>query len=109
MRVNETLAGPANSSGAFSCAVKLERMDPPNEKLVEFGKKIAKMGSFRFHALFVMLGVLAGLPLQVVVAWRGTEPGPVELLLRVLLVFACLSVAMAILFWLILRTKVDHE
>jgi len=84
-------------------------MDHQNERLGEFGKKLAKIGSFRIHALFITLGLLAGLPLQVVVAWRGANPGPIELLLRIVLVFASLTVAGVVFFWLILRTKVDSE
>jgi hypothetical protein len=83
------------------------RMQQPPEKFVEFGKKLAKFGPLRFQFLIIAVGVLGGIPLQMVVSWRGTEPGPIELVLRAILVFSSLGVGLAVVFWLVHRTKVD--
>jgi len=46
---------------------------------------------------------VATIPVGTVVAWRGNEPGPVELLLRGILAFCSFGVGLIPYLWIIAR------
>lgn len=53
--------------------------------------------------LFIATGLAACVPIWIVVALRGTEPGPVELFLRGTLAFASFATGIAAFLWIIAR------
>ena len=78
------------------------KFDPPQlPPSIHMG--LIRAGSVRITFWFLVMGVVAGIPLWVVVAWRGTEPGPVELILRGVLVFCSLGVGIVTFLWMIAR------
>jgi hypothetical protein len=71
---------------------------PPNIQ-----RGLVRAGSVRITAWFVAIGLAAGIPLWVVVALRGTEPGPVEILLRGVLAFCSFGAGIVAFLWMIAR------
>jgi hypothetical protein len=64
---------------------------------------LVRAGSFRLKLWFILIALAACMPVGIVVAWRGNEPGPVELLLRGLLALCSFGVGMMAYLWIIAR------
>jgi drug/metabolite transporter (DMT)-like permease len=78
------------------------KYDPPQIP-ASIQRGLLRAGGFRLCIWFLLIGLIACIPLWVVVAWRGTEPGPVELLLRGLLGFCSFGIGIIAYLWIIAR------
>ena len=79
-------------------------MDEPNPFSQQaVAERIARIGLVRVSLWFLGLGLLACIPGGIVVAWRGDQPGPLEIALRLLLGFVSFSTAMIVFVILIAR------
>jgi hypothetical protein len=74
---------------------------PPIPTSIQRG--LVRAGSFWITTGLLIVGIAGGIPLWLVVAWRGTEPGPVELVLRGALVACSLGAGIVTFLFLIAR------
>ncbi|MCI0360951.1 MAG: hypothetical protein L0211_20930 [Planctomycetaceae bacterium] len=64
---------------------------------------LIRAGSVRITFWFVVIAIAACIPLWAVVAWRGTEPGPMEILLRGVLALCSFAAGIVTFLWMIAR------
>ena len=78
------------------------KFDPPKIPPT-IHRGLVRAGSFRLTFWFILIGLSACIPLWIVIAWRGTEPSTIEVLLRGILVFCSFGIGIVIYLWIIAR------